>query len=123
MASLPETTLEGLETRRQDVAGMWGRRAFVGCLLVVLAAGVAGLLGVRTTTADASDSGWSVQLEYASVARSGLDVPFTATVRHEGGFGDVVTLALTGDYLDIYETQGFHPEPSHDVVATRTRST
>ena len=112
MASLPETTLEGLESRRQDVAGMWGRRVFVGCLLVVLAAGVAGLLGVRTTTADASDNGWSVQLEYASVARSGLDVPFTATVRHEGGFGDVVTLALTGDYLDIYETQGFHPEPS-----------
>ena len=67
---------------------------------------------MRTTTADASDNGWSVQLEYALVARSGLDVPFTATVRHEGGFGDVVTLALTGDYLDIYETQGFHPEPS-----------
>ena len=23
-----------------------------------------------------------------------------------------MTLALTGDYFDIFETQGFHPEPS-----------
>ncbi len=112
MVTLPETTLEGLESRGQDVAGLWGRRVFLAAFAVILVAGLAGLLGVRGATADASEDGWSVELDYASIARAGLDVPFTATVRHDGGFDEVVTLALTADYLDIYETQGFHPDPS-----------
>ena len=53
-----------------------------------------------------------MRLHYAATARAGLDVPFTATVRHEGGLGKEVTLAVTADYLDIFETQGFTPEPS-----------
>jgi hypothetical protein len=112
VSALPETTLEGLESPSQDLRGLWGRRVFLTALTLVLVAGLAGLLGVRTATADAHEDGWSVALEYAAVARPGLDVPFTATIRHEGGFGDVVTLALTGDYLDIYETQGFNPDAS-----------
>ena len=67
---------------------------------------------MRDTTSAASEDGWSLRLHYAATARAGLDVPFTATVRHEGGLGKEVTLALTGDYLDLFETQGFHPEPS-----------
>lgn len=109
---LPESTLEGLQSRRQDVTGMWWRRFFVSLLACVLVAAVLGFLGVRTSTATASEDGWTLRLEYASVARAGLDVPWTATVSHDGGFGEQVTLALTGEYLDIYETQGFHPEPS-----------
>lgn len=91
---------------------MWGRRAFLAVLAVLVGAAGVGVLGTRTTTTSATGDGWSLRLEYAAVARPGLDVPFTATVGHEGGFGDHVTLALTGDYLDLYETQGFHPEPS-----------
>ena len=115
MRGLPATTLEGLESRRQDVRGQWGRRAFLTVLALGLVAALAGYLGVRSTTVSAEEDGWSLSLEHASVARAGLDVPFTATVRHEGGFGEPgspVTLALTGTYLDLYETQGFHPEPS-----------
>ncbi|HRD62188.1 MAG TPA: hypothetical protein PLZ93_03130 [Nocardioides sp.] len=114
-SALPETTLEGLESRSQDVAGLWGRRAFVTVICLVVVAALAGFLGVRSATVDAREDGWSVSLEYPSVARAGLDVTFRATVRHEGGFGDspgTVTLALTGDYLNIYEEQGFHPDPS-----------
>ena len=110
--TVPESTLEGLESRRQDVLGARWRRVFLVVLAVVVAAGLAGLLGVRDATARADEGGWSLRLHYAATARAGLDVPFTVTVRHEGGLGKQVTLALTGDYLDIYETQGFHPEPS-----------
>jgi hypothetical protein len=110
--TVPESTLEGLESQRQDVVGARWRRAFLVVLALVVAAGLAGLLGVRDATVQADDDGWSLRLHYAAIARSGLDVPFTVTVRHEGGLGKQVTLALTGDYLDIYETQGFHPEPS-----------
>ncbi len=110
--NLPDTTLEGLESQRQDVMGARWRRVFLVVLAVVVAAGLAGLLGVRDASTAAAEDGWSVRLHYAATARAGLDVPFTATVRHEGGLGKEVTLALTGDYLDIFETQGFHPEPS-----------
>jgi hypothetical protein len=109
---LPDDTLERLASGRQHVAGLWGRRVFVTALVVLLVAALAGFVGVRTATARGSEDGWSVSLDYPSVARAGLDVTFAATVRHDGGFGDVVTLALSGDYLDVYEQQGWHPEPS-----------
>src|SRR4051794_10013205 len=111
---MPDATLEGLETRRQDVVGAWWRRVFMALLALVVAAGMAGLLGVRNGTAEASEAGWSLRVEYAATARAGLDVPFVMTVRHTGGFGKEVTLALTGTYLDIFETQGFHPTPSDE---------
>lgn len=110
---MPETTLEDLERPRQDVTGLWGRRAFLAVLTLVLVAAFAGLAGTRTATTErAEGDGWGLQVEYASIARAGLDVPFTVTVSHDGGLGDHVTLAVTGTYLDIFETQGFHPEPS-----------
>jgi hypothetical protein len=111
VSTLPASTLEELESTAQDVRGLWGRRLVLGLLVLVLAAALVGLLGVRSTTAGDAAAGWTLDLEYASVARAGLNVPFTATVTHEDGFGEKVTLALTGTYLDIYETQGFHPEP------------
>ena len=42
----------------------------------------------------------------------GLDVPWRVTIHHPGGFGKELTLAVTGDYFDVYEEQGFRPEPA-----------
>ena len=109
--ALPATTIDDLERRDQDVRGLWARRVFLALLVLMLVAGVLGLLGVRESTVDAEGDGWTLELEYPSVARAGLDVPVTATVTREGGFGQQVTLAITGTYLDLYETQGFNPEP------------
>jgi hypothetical protein len=109
--ALPATTIDGLEHRDQDVRGVWVRRVFLALLVLMVAAGVLGLLGARTATVDADGDGWSLELEYPAVARAGLDVPVTATVTREGGFGKQITLSITGTYLDLYETQGFNPEP------------
>jgi hypothetical protein len=109
--TVPATTLDGLESAGQDLRGLWVRRGFLGVLAVVLVAGLVGLLGVRTTTTEAEADGWALELQHASVARAGLDVPFTATISRAGGFGQQITLAITGTYLDLYETQGFNPEP------------
>ncbi|GAA1133155.1 hypothetical protein [Nocardioides aquiterrae] len=105
-------TIDGLETREQGALAVWSRRGYLVLLLVVVAAGLAGLLGVRTVTDSADEADWSMTFTHAGVARAGLDVPWRVTVRHPGGFGKELTLALTADYLDIYEEQGFRPEPA-----------
>jgi hypothetical protein len=112
---LPDSTLVGLETGAQERPSTWGRRVVLALLSVLVLAGAAGLLGVRTETTSAGAGVWHLGVEHATVARAGLDVPWNVTVEHAGGFGKTITLAVTADYLDIYETQGFHPEPSSSV--------
>ena len=98
------------------------RRAFLVVLAVVVAAGAAGLLGVRDASTDAADDGWTVRCTTPRPRGPGLDVPLNATVTHEGGLGKEVTLAVTGDYFDIYETRGSPPSRPRRA-AMRTRST
>ncbi|MCW2794360.1 MAG: hypothetical protein JWO76_3458 [Nocardioides sp.] len=117
---LPESTLDGIESRAEGRAATWGRRAFLLLLLALVAAGMAGLLGVATTSSTAEGGGYELTLEHATRARAGLDVPWQVTVHHPGGFGKSLTLAVTGDYFDIYETQGFTPDAS---AATRDGDT
>lgn len=108
-------TIEGLETRAQGRAAVWTRRGFLGALLLLVLAGLVGVLGVRTTTAGDGADGWRLELRHAATARAGLDVPWEVTVHHEGGFEKEIVLAVTGDYFDIYETQGFTPEPTEST--------
>ena len=120
----------GLSTWQRDVgaplatgahaAATWTRRATLGVLALVVVAALAGLLGVHTATASATADGWSLTLRYPATARAGLDVTWQATVTHPGGLGKTVTLAVTGDYPNLFETQGFHPEPAEE---TRDSST
>jgi hypothetical protein len=74
-------------------------------------ADLAGLLGVHTATRSASGGGYRLDLQYPAVGRPGLDVRWHAEVRHPGGFGKELVLAVTADYFDIFETQGFWPAP------------
>jgi hypothetical protein len=111
---LPESSIQGLQTPDQDRVSVWTRRAVLSLLLVFVLAGAASLLGVRTTERSASESGWKLAVKHAAVARAGLDVPWQVTVTHAGGFHGTVQLAVTGRYFDIFETQGFHPEPSDE---------
>jgi hypothetical protein len=112
---MPDSTLTGFETRRQERVAAWGRRAVLAVLLVVVIAGLVGALGVRAATETDTGGGYSLSVDHASIARAGLDVPWEVTVRSEAGFEKTITLAVTGDYFDMYETQGFTPEPSASV--------
>jgi hypothetical protein len=91
-----------------------GRRAVLAVLAVVVALASVSLLGVHTSTASATAAGWSLRLDYPRIARSGLDITWRVQVDHVGGFKKQkeITLAVTGNYFDIFETQGFHPQPS-----------
>jgi hypothetical protein len=112
---MPDSTLTGFETRRQERTAAWWRRAVLSILVVIVVAGLVGVLGVRTTTGRASGGGFALSVDHAAVARAGLDVPWQVTVESADGFEKTVTLAVTGDYFDMYETQGFTPEPSASV--------
>jgi hypothetical protein len=109
---VPTSTLEGIETRDQGRLSVWGRRGILGLLLAFVLAGLGGFLGVRTATETDRAGGYELSLHHATTARAGLDVPWEVTVTHEGGFEKVIRLAVTGDYFDIFETQGFTPDPS-----------
>jgi hypothetical protein len=111
---VPVSTRTGID-RSEGRSAVWGRRVVMGALVVLVLAGLTGYLGVHTTSATAEGDGYRLTLRYASVARAGLDVPWQVTVTSASGFGDTVTLAVTGDYFDIYETQGFLPDPDKAV--------
>jgi hypothetical protein len=92
---------------------VWLRRAFIALLAVVVLVGLLGLLGVRSRTVMATGpDGTEVRVHYAQVARAGLDVPFRITVQRPGGFDDDVTLAVSGDYLDLFDRNGIEPAPA-----------
>ncbi len=109
---LPSSTLHGIESDAEARGGLWVRRILLVLILVFVLCGVSGLLGVHTATTSATRDGWTVSVQHAETARAGLDVPVDVTITHPGGFGKVVTLAVTDSYFDILESPGFEPEPS-----------
>ena len=111
---VPSTTRAGIEAVESRSA-VWGRRGVLALLATFVLVGLSGFLGVHTTTAEADQDGYHLSVTYASFARSGLDVPWQVTVRHDGGLADTITLAVTADYFGIFETQGFFPDPSSSV--------
>lgn len=113
-ATSTSSTIHGLEGAGDGRGALWLRHAFLGLVTLCLAGALLGVLGDRTETATAtSDNGrWTLSLLHASMARAGLDVPWEVTVTRSGGFDGPVVLGVTGSYFDIYETQGFRPEPS-----------
>jgi hypothetical protein len=94
---------------------LWVRRDMLTAMALVVAADLLSLLGVHTSSVSAEHDGYAVTVHYPSVARAGLDTPWQVTVSHPGGFGKQVILAVTGSYFNIFETQGFHPNPSDET--------
>lgn len=84
---------------------------FVG---VVVLAGLAGFLGVRTSTAQASGNGLTVSVEHASVTRPGLATPFSVAVATEDGTAlpEQITTRINSDYLAMFDENGLEPEPA-----------
>lgn len=111
------TVPDGQPPRRYRRARALRRLFFVG-LCAFLAAGLLGVLGVRTGTAAAS-GGYHLEVRYAHVARSGLSVPWSVTVRRAGGFTGPVTLATTSRYLDLLDVTAPQPEPASSTADGR----
>lgn len=91
---------------------MWGRRLVLGVLVLLVLAGGLSLFGENTATGRGSGGGYDLTVQYARVARAGLDAPFRITVHNPAGFGKAIDLTVTGDYFTMFESQGFSPDPS-----------
>jgi hypothetical protein len=111
-ATDPSSTLADVRPVERGPRRARARTAVVALLLAIVLAGALGLLGVRSTTTTATGGGYTLSVTHAWVARAGLDVPWSVELRREGGFPGPVTVAVTGEYFDIYEEQGLDPEPA-----------
>lgn len=110
-----DSTLERVHPPQVRSGGLRGRRVGSAVLLVFVLAGASGALGVRSTTSRTTEGDVTVAVTYAATARSGLDVPWQVTVQRDGGFDAELTLAVTGDYFEIFESQGLDPEPTEET--------
>lgn len=88
------------------------RRIFNVLLAVFLIAAVAGVFGVRSRKATASAEGYEVTVTYAAVSRPGLATPWSVDVRRVGGFEAAATIAVTSDYVDMFDENGLDPDPA-----------
>jgi hypothetical protein len=91
-------------------------------LVVIMGLGVVDALGwfdaygVDTATVRAVGGGYTLEVSYPSVSRPALASPFEIVVTRPGGFSGPVTLAVTGDYLQIWDENGLVPAPSEETT-------
>ena len=93
------------------------RRFFVLCLTVFLLLGLTGVFGVKSTSVKDTGGGYELEVTYAKSARPGLAVPWSVEVRHEGGFDDNVIVSTTSSYFDLFDENGFDPDPESSYSA------
>lgn len=110
------STLADVRGAASSHRGMLARRAVLVGLGAVVVAGATGVLGVHTSTRSVSQDGWRTTLRYPRLARAGLDVTWQVRVDAPEPFGPDVSLvvAVTGTYFELFETQGFFPEPESE---------
>ena len=103
-----------LRSRRARIV----RRLFMTGLFAVLALGLAGWLGVDTATTTAQGGGYELTVTYGHVSRGGLATPWSLEVRHPGGFDGPVTISTNSKYLDLFDENGFDPQPSKSTATS-----
>ncbi len=105
-----------LHSRRARVL----RRLFMTALFGVLALGLTGALGVRSGTTTGRGGGYELTVTYGRVTRAGLATPWSLEIRHPGGFDGPVMVATNTKYLDMFDENGFDPEPSRTTANADT---
>jgi len=71
--------------------------------------------GVDTDHAVASAAGWQLDVRYGTRSRPALATPFEIEVRREGGFDGPVTIAVSADYLAMWDENGLDPQPTGET--------
>jgi hypothetical protein len=109
------STIDRVRTANRPIT-VWTRRSMLMLLVLLVVAALSTVLGVHTSQSSTEANGYRLDLVYPRFARPGLDAPWQVTVSHPGGFiKGQLTLAVSGDYLNLYESQGFRPSPTDET--------
>lgn len=119
---MDETTVQGAspstvpnepgDARNRVELGL--RYAASALVILVVALGATGILGVRTGVASASDGIYLIEVLHTRVARAGLAAPFGLAISTGDGsdLPDEVTVRLDSSYLEAFDFQGLEPTPT-----------
>jgi hypothetical protein len=99
---------DGHEAQRR---GLIGRRIFLGAMVIFVAAGAVGLLGVRSATVEGSDGPVSASVRFGQIGRGGVAVPFAINVSSADGFTGPIEITVDQSYLDLFDHNGIEPGP------------
>lgn len=106
------TTVPDVADLRSERRGHRVRQVVLGLLVVLVALGLTGWLGVRARTlTGVSDGGMAVRLTYPQVARPALGVPYRLVISKPGGFDTPIEVRLTLSFLHSFDENGTNPEP------------
>jgi hypothetical protein len=83
---------------------------------VVDAADLVDVYGVDTATVRDEGGGFELEVRYGTVSRPALATPFEITVRRAGGFDEPVHIAVSADYLHLWDLNGIIPAPASEVA-------
>ncbi|WP_432511408.1 hypothetical protein [Kineococcus sp. SYSU DK001] len=110
-------TLAGIGTRARGPVVQLLRRLSLLVLVLVVAAGAAGLFGVRSASVTERGGGYELTVTHPRTARAGLDAPWVVELTAPPeGFGDTVELAVRSGYFEFWEQQGFIPTPAEETA-------
>ncbi|CAN5696234.1 MAG: hypothetical protein ACR2HP_07790 [Ilumatobacteraceae bacterium] len=77
--------------------------------------GVLPVYGVEVERVSAAGGGYELEVLYSTVSRPALATPFEITVTRPGGFDAPIELALSQQYLTLFDENGLSPAPSAET--------
>lgn len=89
-------------------------------ITLLVAAGLIGLLGVRSSLATVSAEGISLSVEHAAVTRAGLATPFGLVIESTDGspLPQTLTTRVGAKYLALFDENGLDPEPTRSFQSS-----
>jgi hypothetical protein len=108
-----------LRRRRILYATCSATLAAIMLLAVLDAVTSVAVYGVETERTRASSGGYELGVRYGSVTRPALATPFDIEVTRSGGFDGPVTVAVSSDYLAMWDANGLDPEPAESTRDSR----
>lgn len=85
-------------------------------LAVVDAAGLVDVYGVDTDHVRADGGGYQLDVRYGTLSRPALATPLEITVVRDGGFDGPVPVAISTEYLSIWDENGLDPDPASSTT-------
>jgi hypothetical protein len=68
--------------------------------------------GVSSGRVSSTGDGYQLTVRYPDVTRPALASPFQITVEHAGGFDGPVDIAVSTDFLEMWDANAWYPDPS-----------